>query len=78
MSKFLKEYGNKLIKECKFKNELKNSKLFSPSNKYFTGVSNEKENRIFLYFTLEQVFSYPDSEFGKDNRFKHYRCIRGR
>ena len=70
MSKFLKEYGNKLIKECKFKNELKNSKLFSPSNKYFTGVSNEKENRIFLDFTLEQVFSYPDSEFGKDNRLQ--------
>lgn len=70
MSKFLKEYGNKLIKVCKFKNELKNSKLFSPSNKYFTGVSNEKENRIFLDFTLEQVFYYPDSEFGKDNRLQ--------
>ena len=44
--KYIKEYGNSLIKECKFKGELKNKKLFSPSNKYFTGISSEKENNI--------------------------------
>lgn len=68
--KFIKEYGNKLIKECKFKGELKNLKLFSPSNKYFTGISNEKDNKIFLDFTVEEFFSYPNLEFGKENRLQ--------
>lgn len=70
--KFIKEYGNKLIKECKFKGELKNKKLFSPSNKYFTGISNEKENNIFLDFTVAELLSYPNDEFGdiKDNRLQ--------
>ena len=68
--KYIKELGNKLIKECKFKNHLKKLKLFSPSNKYFTGISNEKENSIFLNFTVGQIFSYPNDEFGKDNRLQ--------
>jgi hypothetical protein len=70
--KFIKEYGNKLIKDCKFKGELKNKKLFSPSNKYFTGISNEKENNIFLDFTVAELLSYPNDEFGKiqDNRLQ--------
>ena len=69
-SKFLKEYGNKLINDCKFQNEMKNLKLFSPSYKYFTGNSNEKENKIFLNFTVEQIFSYPDTTLKKDNRLQ--------
>jgi hypothetical protein len=70
--KYIKEYGNKLIKECKFKGQLKNKKLFSPSNKYFTGISNEKENNIFLDFTVAELLSYPNDEFGeiKDNRLQ--------
>jgi hypothetical protein len=70
--KYIKEYGNSLIKECKFKGELKNKKLFSPSNKYFTGISNEKENNIFLDFTVAELLSYPNDEFGeiKDNRLQ--------
>ena len=68
--KFIKEYGNKLIKECKFKGDLKNSKLFAPSNKYFTGISNEKENNIFLDFTVAEIFFYPNLEFGKDIRLQ--------
>ena len=70
--KYIKEYGNELIKKCKFKGELKNKKLFSPSNKYFTGISNEKENKIFLDFTVAELLSYPNDEFGnlKDNRLQ--------
>ena len=68
--KYIKELGNNLIKECKFGNELKNLKLFSPSNKYFTGISNEKENNIFLDFTVGQIFCHPNDEFGKDNRLQ--------
>lgn len=69
-SKFLKEYGNNLIKECKFNNNLKKLKLFSPSYKYFTGNSNEKENKIFLEFTTEAIFSYPNDKSKKDNRLQ--------
>jgi len=68
--KFLKEYGNQLIKECSFKNNLKKIKLFAPSYKYFTGNSNEKENRIFLDFTVEEIFSYPNDKSKKDNRLQ--------
>ncbi len=68
--KFLKEYGNQLIKECNFNNELKKIKLFAPSYKYFTGNSNIKENRIFLDFTTEEVFSYPNDNSKKDNRLQ--------
>ena len=49
--------------------ELKNKKLFSPSNKYFTGVSNEKDNAIFLDFTVAEIFSYPNGK-RKDNRLQ--------
>lgn len=70
ISKFLKEYGNQLIKECKFQNEMKKLKLFSPSYKYFTGNSNDKDNKIFLNFTVEQIFSYPDNKSKKDNRLQ--------
>ena len=68
--KYIKDYGNKLIKDCKFKGELKNLKLFSPSNKYFTGIANEKENKLFLGLTLAEIFSYPKDDFGKDNRLQ--------
>lgn len=68
--KFIKDYGNKLVKDCKFKGELKNVKLFAPSNKYFTGISNEKDNKIFLDFTVENIFSYPDSMTGENNRLQ--------
>ena len=68
--KFLREYGNKIIKECNFKNNLKKLKLFAPSYKYFTGNSNEKENKMFLDFTVEEIFSYPKDKSKKDNRLQ--------
>lgn len=68
--KFLKEYGNQLIKECNFNNNLKKLKLFAPSYKYFTGNSNEKENKMFLDFTVEEIFSYPNDKSKKDNRLQ--------
>jgi hypothetical protein len=71
LSKYLKDYGNELIRECKFKNKLKNMKLFAPSYKYFTGNSNEKDNKIYLNFTMEDIFSYPDKKLEKnDNRLQ--------
>ena len=68
--KYIKDHANELIKKCKFKGELKNTKLFAPSNKYFTGVSNEKENKVFLDFTVAEIFYYPNLEFGKDIRLQ--------
>ena len=71
ISKFMKEYGNELIKKCGFQNKLKKLKLFAPSYKYFTGNSNEKDNKIFLNFTIEKIFSYPEGKIEKnDNRLQ--------
>ena len=71
VSQFLKDYGNELIKECNFKNKLKKMKLFAISYKYFTGNSNEKENKMYLNFTVEDIFTYPDKKLPKnDNRLQ--------
>ena len=67
LCKYLKDYGNKIIKQCDFPKKLKNLKLFSASYKYFTGVSNEKENKIFFNFTIEKIFSYPEGKIEKNN-----------
>ena len=72
ISKYLKNYGNKLIKECNFQNKLQKMKLFAPSYYYFTGNSNEKDNSVFLNFTIEQILTYPDekNKKKKDNRLQ--------
>ena len=74
ISQFLKDYGNELIKRCNFQNKLKKLKLFSPSYVYFTGNSNEKDNHIFINFTMEKVLSYPEEKINnksnKDNRLQ--------
>ena len=69
--KFIKEYGNDLIKKCDFQNKLKKLKLFSPNYKYFTGNSNIKDIKIFLNFTVEKIFTYPEGKTEKnDNRLQ--------
>ena len=52
---------------------MKKLKLFTPNYKYFTGNSNEKDNKIFLNFTVEQIFSYNKSkkEIGLQNKNKN-------
>ena len=67
--KFIKEYGNILIKLCDFPNKLKKLRLFSPSYKYFTGNSNEKDNKLFINFNLETIFCYPEGN-KNDNRLQ--------
>ncbi len=67
ISKYLKDYGNELIKKCNFKNRLDKAKLFSPSYKYFTGNSNFKDNVKFLELLVEEIFTYPDKEVKKDD-----------
>ena len=69
--KNLKILGNQLIKNCNFTKKLKQLKLFSPSYKYFTGNSNINDNIIFLNFTVEKIFSYPEGKIQKnDNRLQ--------
>lgn len=73
ISKYLRNYGNELIQKCNFPNKLKKLKLFLPSYDYFTGNSNEKNNKIFLNFTVEQILTYPDEKaknLKKDNRLQ--------
>lgn len=67
ISKFLRDYGNAIIKKCNFQNKLKYFKLFLPSYPYFTGNSNEKDNRVFLNFTVEQILSYPEEKIKLNN-----------
>ena len=67
MCKFFKEYGNELIHNCNFQNRLNKAKLFAPSYKYFTGNSNFKDNKKFLQFSMEEIFTYPDKILAKDD-----------
>ena len=68
---FLKKEINHIIILCFFPKQLKILKLFSPSYKYFTGNSNEKNNKIFLDFTVEKIFIYPEGKAEKnDNRLQ--------
>ena len=67
LMQFLKNYVNNLIKECDFQNELKHMKLFAPSYKYFTGVTNERFNKNSLKLTMEDIFTYPDKRIEKDD-----------
>lgn len=72
ISKYMKEYGNKLIKECNFTNRLQKAKLFLPSYQYFTGNANEKLNKTFLNLSVEEVLTYPKEKKNpkKDNRLQ--------
>ena len=73
ISKYLRNYGNELIQKCNFPNKLKKLKLFAPSYDYFTGNSNERKNKVFLNFTVEQILTYPDEKsknLKKDNRLQ--------
>ena len=73
ISKYLRNYGNELIQKCNFPNKLKKLKLFLPSYDYFTGNSNESNNKVFLNFTVEQILTYPDEKsknLKKDNRLQ--------
>ena len=55
---------------------MKKLKLFAPSYKYFTGNSNEKDNKIFLNFTVEQIFSYGKSKKDKSLQQKNKDTIK--
>ena len=72
ISKYMKEYGNNLIRECNFPNRLQKLKLFLPSYQYFTGNANEKLNRTFLNLTVEEILAYPKEKMNqkKDNRLQ--------
>lgn len=76
ISKFLRDLGNKLIKECNFQNDLRNKKLFLPSYDYFTGNSNIKNNQIFLNFTSEQILTYPEEIINNGKKQKNNRLQR--
>ena len=73
ISKYIKECGNKLIKECNFKGKLQKLKLFLPSYRYFTGNANEKQNRTFLNLSIEEILEYPKEKIKNeknDNRLQ--------
>ena len=61
--KYIKDYANNLLKQCNFK-----FKLFTPSYNYFTGNSNIRDNKVFLEFTIEKIFSYSKHEKKNDKK----------
>ena len=71
LMRFLKDYGNNLIKDCNFTKKLNNKKLFSASYKYFTGVSSQLFNKKALKLTMEEIFTFPHTKITKnDNRLQ--------
>ena len=64
-----------LIQQCKLPKNLKNYKLFSPSFKYFTGNSNFKDNKKFLNFKIEKIFSYSENKNDNSLQMKNMKFI---
>jgi len=61
-SKFLKNYGNMLIKRSFLPKELKKEKLSAPNHLSFTGKAAEKDNYKFLFFKVEDIFCFYKNE----------------
>jgi len=61
-SKFLKNYGNMLIKGSFLPKELKKEKLSAPNFLSFTGNAAEKDNYKFLFFKVEDIFCFYKNE----------------
>lgn len=61
-SKFLKNYGNMLIKRSFLPKELKKEKLSAPNHLSFTGNAAEKDNYKFLFFKVEDIFCFYKNE----------------
>lgn len=57
-SKFLRNYGNKLIKKSELEISLKKKKLYLPNYNSFTGNPKEQDNYDFLSFSVRKIFSY--------------------
>ena len=51
-SKFLKNYANNLIKN------ISDKRLFLPNYQYFTGNPTEKDNYLFLSFSIQEIFGH--------------------
>ena len=62
-SKFLKNYANNLIKN------ISDKRLFLPNYQSFTGNPTEKDNYMFLSFSIQQIFGYY-KKGGQKNRYQ--------
>ena len=56
-SKHSRKKINKLIKQCKFPDELKITKIYLADHKAFTADSNYKRNRSFLSMKLRDIYT---------------------
>jgi hypothetical protein len=74
-SKFLKNYGNMLIKRSFLPKELKKEKLSAPNHLSFTGNAAEKDNYKFLFFKVEDIFCFYKNENCKISLQKKNRRI---
>ena len=74
-SKFLKRLGNRKIEESKLPEKFQNYKLSLPNHISFTGNSKELENYHFLFFTVQQIFSYYKNEKSKNSLQKKNKTI---
>ena len=63
ISKFLKNYANNLIKN------ISDKRLFLPNYQSFTGNPTEKDNYLFLSFSIQEIFGHCKKE-GQKNRYQ--------
>ena len=72
--RFLKKYGNNLIKKSKMKKEFLNDKLKSPTKSLKLFLINENNSNILL-FTVKNIFCYKKKNLKNNSQIKNEKFI---
>ena len=72
--RFLKKYGNNLIKKSKVQKKFNNNKLFSPTKSLISFLINENNTNILL-FTVKDIFCYKNKNLKNNSQIKNEKYI---
>ena len=72
--RFLKKYGNILIKKSKLQKKLYNNKLYSPTKSYILFLINENNSNLLL-FTVKDIFCCKNKKLKKNSQINNEKCI---
>ena len=72
--RFLKKYGNSLIKKSKLQKKLYNNKLYSPTKSFVLFLINENNSNLLL-FTVKDIFCYKNKKLKKNSQINNEKCI---